>query len=107
MRTKEGKSVSYQVLPSPKNFINNLIFNLYQKITFYTVDIINKKLRDNVEPKFNKTLCIIDYCGYRQNPLNSFDEFNINYLNEKLLILYSEISLSQEKNVYKQEGLES
>ena len=57
--------------------------------------------------KTYKTLCLIEYCGFRNKKINYFDDFHINYLNEQIFSHYADTTISHEKTIYKTEGLES
>ena len=49
---------------------------------------------------------IVEFCGFRQKKINYFDDFHINFLNERISLQYTNSVLRYEKIIFENEGLE-
>ncbi|KAL7669053.1 hypothetical protein ACOME3_009724 [Neoechinorhynchus agilis] len=86
---------------------------LYVKLFEYLVTAINKSIPvgynggDGVEAPNGNNLYIgiLDIAGFEYMPVNSFEQFCINYCNEKLQQFFNGRILRDEQNLYEHEGL--
>ena len=65
---------------------------------------INKALKTS--GKVSKFIGVLDIYGFETFETNSFEQFCINYCNEKLQQLFIELVLKQQQEEYKREGIE-
>nr|XP_018907135.1 PREDICTED: myosin heavy chain 95F isoform X1 [Bemisia tabaci] len=76
---------------------------------------IYSKLFDNIVLRINKSIPfkassyyigVLDIAGFEYFTVNSFEQFCINYCNEKLQQFFNERILKDEQNLYEREGLQ-
>lgn len=77
---------------------------LYTKVFDWVVETINKSLRGDRQP--DVVIGVLDIYGFEIFQVNSFEQFCINYCNEKLQQLFIDMVLKQEQEEYKKEGIE-
>lgn len=83
---------------------------IYERLFGWIVDKINDviKVEENNFPyKYQSSLIgVLDIYGFEIFDNNSFEQFCINYCNEKLQQLFIELVLKQEQEEYNREGIE-
>ncbi|KAG8200588.1 hypothetical protein JTE90_000658 [Oedothorax gibbosus] len=78
---------------------------LYERLFTWLVAKLNASLRSKVKKR--KTLMgLLDIYGFEIFQKNSFEQFCINYCNEKLQQLFIELTLKSEQEEYFKEGIE-
>ncbi|XP_071051192.1 myosin heavy chain 95F isoform X2 [Onthophagus taurus] len=75
---------------------------VYSKLFDYIVMRINKSIPFQASSYY---IGVLDIAGFEFFTVNSFEQFCINYCNEKLQQFFNEIILKYEQEVYKREGL--
>ncbi|KAL4660777.1 unconventional myosin-Ie-like isoform X1 [Arapaima gigas] len=75
---------------------------LYSRIFDFLVESINKAMvKDNQEINIG----VLDIYGFEIFQKNGFEQFCINYVNEKLQLIFIELTLKAEQDEYMQEGI--
>ncbi|KFM62967.1 hypothetical protein X975_18401, partial [Stegodyphus mimosarum] len=78
---------------------------LYERLFTWLVAKLNASLQSGTNKR--KTLMgLLDIYGFEIFEKNSFEQFCINYCNEKLQQLFIELTLKSEQEEYKKEGIE-
>uniref|UniRef100_A0A6Q2Z7B1 Osteoclast-stimulating factor 1 n=1 Tax=Esox lucius TaxID=8010 RepID=A0A6Q2Z7B1_ESOLU len=75
---------------------------LYSRLFDYLVDSINKAIQKDRE-EFN--IGVLDIYGFEIFQKNGFEQFCINFVNEKLQQIFIELTLKAEQEEYIQEGI--
>uniref|UniRef100_A0A8C9THF7 Osteoclast-stimulating factor 1 n=1 Tax=Scleropages formosus TaxID=113540 RepID=A0A8C9THF7_SCLFO len=75
---------------------------LYSRLFDYLVDSINKAMQKDHE-EFN--IGVLDIYGFEIFQKNGFEQFCINFVNEKLQQIFIELTLKAEQEEYVQEGI--
>lgn len=75
---------------------------LYSRLFDYIVTNINKSVPFGPSSHF---IGILDIAGFEHFTVNSFEQFCINYCNEKLQNLFNDKILKHEQELYRREGL--
>ncbi|XP_069041225.1 myosin IEb [Lepisosteus oculatus] len=75
---------------------------LYSRLFDYLVDAINKAMQKDHE-EFN--IGVLDIYGFEIFEKNGFEQFCINFVNEKLQQIFIELTLKAEQEEYVQEGI--
>ncbi|KAJ8287983.1 hypothetical protein COCON_G00006420 [Conger conger] len=75
---------------------------LYSRLFDYLVDAINKAMEKDHE-EFN--IGVLDIYGFEIFQKNGFEQFCINFVNEKLQQIFIELTLKAEQEEYVQEGI--
>lgn len=75
---------------------------IYVKLFDNIVSCINKAIPFSSSANF---IGLLDIAGFEYFPVNSFEQFCINYCNEKLQQFFNERILKEEQNIYEIEGL--
>ncbi|XP_046892633.1 myosin IEb [Hypomesus transpacificus] len=75
---------------------------LYSRLFDYLVDSINKAMQKDHE-EFN--IGVLDIYGFEIFQQNGFEQFCINFVNEKLQQIFIELTLKAEQEEYVQEGI--
>ncbi|KAI4895296.1 hypothetical protein NFI96_011136 [Prochilodus magdalenae] len=75
---------------------------LYSRLFDYLVDAINKAMQKDHE-EFN--IGVLDIYGFEIFQQNGFEQFCINFVNEKLQQIFIELTLKAEQEEYVQEGI--
>lgn len=76
---------------------------LYSRLFDYLVSHINNAMEVKSESLLNTS--ILDIYGFEIFNQNGFEQFCINYVNEKLQQIFIELTLKAEQEEYKQEGI--
>lgn len=79
---------------------------VYDRLFTWLVSRINTSLHAADLPKKNSVMGILDIYGFEIFKKNSFEQFCINFCNEKLQQLFIELTLKQEQEEYLREGIE-
>uniref|UniRef100_A0AAY4E977 Osteoclast-stimulating factor 1 n=1 Tax=Denticeps clupeoides TaxID=299321 RepID=A0AAY4E977_9TELE len=75
---------------------------LYSRLFDYLVDAINKAIRKDIE---ENNIGVLDIYGFEIFQKNGFEQFCINFVNEKLQQIFIELTLKAEQEEYIQEGI--
>eukprot|EP00047_Mylnosiga_fluctuans_P022165 m.114333 g.114333 ORF g.114333 m.114333 type:complete len:972 (+) comp9158_c0_seq4:59-2974(+) len=80
---------------------------LYERIFVHIIETINKSIQARAVADTGKqtVIGVLDIYGFEVLQLNSFEQFCINYCNEKLQQLFIELTLKQEQDEYQAEGI--
>ncbi|XP_077583699.1 unconventional myosin-Ib isoform X4 [Stigmatopora nigra] len=79
--------------------------NLYTRLFSWLVTRINESIK--AQPKTrHKVMGVLDIYGFEIFEDNSFEQFIINYCNEKLQQIFIELTLREEQEEYVREGIE-
>ncbi|XP_060488034.2 unconventional myosin-Ig isoform X1 [Panthera onca] len=82
---------------------------VYQRLFEWVVNRINCVMeprgRDPRRDGKDTVIGVLDIYGFEVFPVNSFEQFCINYCNEKLQQLFIQLILKQEQEEYKREGI--
>ncbi|KAJ4919143.1 hypothetical protein JOQ06_005124 [Pogonophryne albipinna] len=76
---------------------------VYTRLFDYLVDCINKAIQKDQE-EFN--IGVLDIYGFEIFQRNGFEQFCINFVNEKLQQIFIELTLKAEQEEYVQEGIQ-
>jgi myosin-6 len=74
---------------------------IYTKLFDHIVSSINKAIPFGASTSF---IGLLDIAGFEYFPVNSFEQFCINYCNEKLQQFFNERILKEEQHIYEKEG---
>uniref|UniRef100_A0A7M4EXH8 Myosin IB n=1 Tax=Crocodylus porosus TaxID=8502 RepID=A0A7M4EXH8_CROPO len=77
--------------------------NLYSRLFSWLVTRINESIKTKVR---KKVMGVLDIYGFEIFEENSFEQFIINYCNEKLQQIFIELTLKEEQEEYIREGIE-
>uniref|UniRef100_A0A7N9AP21 Unconventional myosin-Ib n=1 Tax=Mastacembelus armatus TaxID=205130 RepID=A0A7N9AP21_9TELE len=82
--------------------------NLYSRLFTWLVTRINESIKvSNAQTKTrHKVMGVLDIYGFEIFEDNSFEQFIINYCNEKLQQIFIELTLREEQEEYVREGIE-
>ncbi|KAF4102956.1 myosin IEb [Onychostoma macrolepis] len=75
---------------------------LYSRLFDYLVDVINKAMQKDHE---ELNIGVLDIYGFEIFQKNGFEQFCINFVNEKLQQIFIELTLKAEQEEYVQEGI--
>ncbi|XP_055536094.1 unconventional myosin IC isoform X1 [Wyeomyia smithii] len=79
---------------------------VYDRLFSWLVSRLNTSLHSEYIVKKNSVMGILDIYGFEIFKKNSFEQFCINFCNEKLQQLFIELTLKQEQEEYLKEGIE-
>ncbi|KAJ3283673.1 Myosin type-2 heavy chain 1 [Rhizoclosmatium sp. JEL0117] len=79
---------------------------IYTKLFDYLVQIINKNLSMESDPIHHPFIGVLDIYGFEHFPTNSFEQFCINYANEKLQQEFNAHVFRFEQEDYVKEGIQ-
>ncbi|ALC39232.1 Myo31DF [Drosophila busckii] len=82
---------------------------IYDRLFTWVISRINRAILfrgSKVQARFNSVIGVLDIYGFEIFDSNSFEQFCINYCNEKLQQLFIELVLKQEQEEYQREGIE-
>jgi myosin-1 len=80
-----------------------LMKGIYSRIFDYIVEAVNKAMT-NVSSR--QSICILDIYGFEIFEKNGFEQFCINYVNEKLQQIFIELTIQSEQEDYEREGIQ-
>ncbi|XP_004429340.1 PREDICTED: unconventional myosin-Ia [Ceratotherium simum simum] len=78
--------------------------NIYSRLFNWIVNRINESIKVGTGEK-KKVMGVLDIYGFEILEDNSFEQFVINYCNEKLQQVFIEMTLKEEQEEYKREGI--
>ncbi|CAG5120933.1 unnamed protein product, partial [Candidula unifasciata] len=76
--------------------------SVYSRMFDYIVDMVNKSIPFGSSVSF---IGVLDIAGFEYFQVNSFEQFCINYCNEKLQQFFNDRILKEEQLLYEKEGL--
>ncbi|XP_077435970.1 unconventional myosin-Ib isoform X3 [Vanacampus margaritifer] len=79
--------------------------NLYSRLFSWLVTRINESIKAQTKTR-HKVMGVLDIYGFEIFEDNSFEQFIINYCNEKLQQIFIELTLREEQEEYIREGIE-
>ncbi|XP_072334647.1 unconventional myosin-Ib isoform X2 [Scyliorhinus torazame] len=79
--------------------------NLYNRLFTWLVNRINESIKAQIKVR-KKVMGVLDIYGFEIFENNSFEQFIINYCNEKLQQIFIELTLKEEQEEYVKEGIE-
>ncbi|XP_065909856.1 unconventional myosin-Id-like [Dysidea avara] len=79
---------------------------LYERVFSWVVEKINENVQNEQQSRDDVVIGVLDIYGFEIFDLNSFEQFCINYCNEKLQQLFIQLVLKQEQEEYRNEGIE-
>ncbi|XP_023342527.1 unconventional myosin-Ie [Eurytemora carolleeae] len=79
---------------------------LYSRLFDYLVQRINVAMKNSGGTSSMHSLGILDIYGFEIFEKNGFEQFCINFVNEKLQQIFIELTLKNEQEEYKQEGIQ-
>ncbi|CAI9560074.1 unnamed protein product [Staurois parvus] len=79
--------------------------NMYDRLFSWLVQRINESIKAS-EFQVKKVMGVLDIYGFEILEDNSFEQFIINYCNEKLQQIFIQMTLKEEQEEYKREGIE-
>ncbi|XP_046700619.1 unconventional myosin-Ib isoform X11 [Silurus meridionalis] len=79
--------------------------NLYSRMFSWLVNRINESIKAQTKSR-KKVMGVLDIYGFEIFEDNSFEQFIINYCNEKLQQIFIELTLREEQEEYVREGIE-
>ncbi|XP_066544424.1 unconventional myosin-Ib isoform X5 [Amia ocellicauda] len=79
--------------------------NLYSRLFSWLVNRINESIKAQTKTR-KKVMGVLDIYGFEIFEDNSFEQFIINYCNEKLQQIFIELTLREEQEEYIREGIE-
>uniref|UniRef100_A0A670I140 Myosin IB n=1 Tax=Podarcis muralis TaxID=64176 RepID=A0A670I140_PODMU len=80
--------------------------NLYSRLFSWLVTRINESIKVVFFKILKKVMGVLDIYGFEIFEDNSFEQFIINYCNEKLQQIFIELTLKEEQEEYIREGIE-
>ncbi|CAF1210556.1 unnamed protein product, partial [Didymodactylos carnosus] len=108
LMTKTSSSRHGTVIPVPLKVYESqgardaLAKALYVKLFDQIVSLVNKSIPFSSSVSY---IGILDIAGFEYFQINSFEQFCINYCNEKLQQFFNERILKEEQTLYEKEGL--
>jgi myosin-1 len=78
---------------------------IYERLFIWLVNRINDKIKPKSKGK-RKAIGVLDIYGFEVFESNSFEQFMINYCNEKLQQLFVDLTIGSEQKEYILEGIE-
>ncbi|XP_066591838.1 unconventional myosin IC isoform X2 [Prorops nasuta] len=79
---------------------------VYDRLFTWLVSRLNKSLQPQQGPRRKMVMGILDIYGFEIFQKNSFEQFCINFCNEKLQQLFIQLTLKSEQEEYLREGIE-
>ncbi|XP_067625168.1 unconventional myosin ID [Eurosta solidaginis] len=82
---------------------------IYDRLFSWVITRINRAILfrgSKVQARYNSVIGVLDIYGFEIFDRNNFEQFCINYCNEKLQQLFIELVLKQEQEEYQREGIQ-
>lgn len=105
MKTAKEKVVTTLNVMQAQYARDALAKNIYSRLFDWIVNRINESIKVNTKEK-KKVMGVLDIYGFEILEDNSFEQFVINYCNEKLQQVFIEMTLKEEQEEYKREGIQ-
>lgn len=104
--SKEGKDISTPLTVDQSAYSRDaLAKSLYDRLFSFVVKKINENIFSK-EAGRRAVIGVLDIYGFEILQVNSFEQFCINYCNEKLQQIFIELTLKQEQEEYQREGIQ-
>ncbi|ERE90602.1 myosin-Ia [Cricetulus griseus] len=104
METAKEKVVTGLSVMQAQYARDALAKNVYSRLFDWIVGRINESIKVDTGEK-KKVMGVLDIYGFEILEDNSFEQFVINYCNEKLQQVFIELTLKEEQEEYKREGI--
>ncbi|EHB06520.1 Myosin-Ia [Heterocephalus glaber] len=104
METAKEKVVTMLNVIQAQYARDALAKNIYSRLFNWLVNRINESIKVGTGEK-KKVMGVLDIYGFEILENNSFEQFVINYCNEKLQQVFIELTLKEEQEEYKREGI--
>ncbi|XP_008001917.2 unconventional myosin-Ia [Chlorocebus sabaeus] len=104
METAKEKVVTALNVMQAQYARDALAKNVYSRLFDWIVNRINESIKVGIGEK-KKVMGVLDIYGFEILEDNSFEQFVINYCNEKLQQVFIEMTLKEEQEEYKREGI--
>ncbi|XP_011781459.1 PREDICTED: unconventional myosin-Ia isoform X1 [Colobus angolensis palliatus] len=104
METAKEKVVTTLNVMQAQYARDALAKNVYSRLFDWIVNRINESIKVGIGEK-KKVMGVLDIYGFEILEDNSFEQFVINYCNEKLQQVFIEMTLKEEQEEYKREGI--
>ncbi|XP_010989281.2 unconventional myosin-Ia [Camelus dromedarius] len=104
METAKEKVVTALSVIQAQYARDALAKNIYSRLFNWIVTRINESIKVDTGEK-KKVMGVLDIYGFEILEDNSFEQFVINYCNEKLQQVFIELTLKEEQEEYKREGI--
>ncbi|KAI4586622.1 hypothetical protein MJG53_004409 [Ovis ammon polii x Ovis aries] len=104
METAKEKVVTALNVVQAQYARDALAKNIYSRLFNWLVNRINESIKVSTGEK-RKVMGVLDIYGFEILEDNSFEQFVINYCNEKLQQVFIEMTLKEEQEEYKREGI--
>ncbi|XP_007948197.1 unconventional myosin-Ia [Orycteropus afer afer] len=104
METAKEKVVTALSVTQAQYARDALAKNIYNRLFNWIVYRINESIKVGTGEK-KKVMGVLDIYGFEILQDNSFEQFVINYCNEKLQQVFIELTLKEEQEEYKREGI--
>ncbi|KAK7810753.1 hypothetical protein U0070_027481 [Myodes glareolus] len=104
METAKEKVVTVLNVTQAQYARDALAKNVYSRLFDWIVNRINESIKVGSGEK-RKVMGVLDIYGFEILENNSFEQFVINYCNEKLQQVFIELTLKEEQEEYKREGI--
>ncbi|XP_031531581.1 unconventional myosin-Ia [Vicugna pacos] len=104
METAKEKVVTALSVIQAQYARDALAKNIYSRLFNWIVTRINESIKVDTGEK-RKVMGVLDIYGFEILEDNSFEQFVINYCNEKLQQVFIELTLKEEQEEYKREGI--
>lgn len=99
----KGTAIKVPLKPSEASSARDALAKaVYSRMFDYIVDAVNKSIPFAHSQSY---IGILDIAGFEYFQVNSFEQFCINYCNEKLQQFFNERILKEEQALYEKEGL--
>ncbi|XP_032145998.1 unconventional myosin-Ia isoform X2 [Sapajus apella] len=104
METAKEKVVTALNVMQAQYARDALAKNIYSRLFNWIVNRINENIKVGIGEQ-KKVMGVLDIYGFEILEDNSFEQFVINYCNEKLQQVFIEMTLKEEQEEYKREGI--
>lgn len=106
--TRNEKVVTKQTADQAAYTRDALAKGLYERLFSWLVQRINENIKLEEDADIGKTsvIGVLDIYGFEIFQSNSFEQFCINFCNEKLQQIFIELTLKSEQEEYQNEGIE-
>ncbi|KAM5287800.1 unconventional myosin-Ia [Ctenodactylus gundi] len=104
METAKEKVVTVLSVVQAQYARDALAKNIYSRLFNWLVNRINESIKVGIGEK-KKVMGVLDIYGFEILEDNSFEQFVINYCNERLQQVFIELTLKEEQEEYRREGI--